>query len=123
MAHIAATRTQIAELLTLLSVKLETPTVEEMPALVDDAKDAARSVLRSCLAADLIEHIPREEVAALRTELAELGEALQAQIAGNRTALGTTDRRRLRRLICSGERAPSIHVALAVSPASSGLRR
>jgi hypothetical protein len=76
---VAATLAEIAELLAGLS---GCATVEEMPALIDEAKEAVRSILRSCLASDPIEHLRPEEAAILRAELAELGEALQAQIAG-----------------------------------------
>jgi hypothetical protein len=82
MAHIAATLAEIADLLAGLSVALGSATVEEMPALIDDAKEAVRSILRSCLAFESTEHLPPEEAEILRAELAELGEVLQAQIAG-----------------------------------------
>jgi hypothetical protein len=83
MERIATTLAEIAGLLTVLSVTLGSATVEEMPALIDDAKEAVRGILRSsCLVSDSTEHLPPEEAEILRTELAELGEALQAQIAG-----------------------------------------
>jgi hypothetical protein len=51
-----------------------------MGALIDNATDAARTILRCCLASGPASHYPPEEVAA-RAELVELGEALEAQIA------------------------------------------
>jgi hypothetical protein len=82
MARIAATLAEIAELLAVLSIKLEAATVEEMPALIDDSKEAVRNILRSCLASESTNHLTAEEVAVLRVELTELTEALQAQIDG-----------------------------------------
>jgi hypothetical protein len=52
-----------------------------LPALIDEARDAAHTILRCCLASDLTENLPPEEVAALCAELVKLGNALEAQIA------------------------------------------
>jgi hypothetical protein len=82
MARIAATLPEIAELLAVLSIKLESATVEEMTALIDDAREAVRDLLSSCLASESSKHPTPEEGAVRRAELAELGEALQAQIVG-----------------------------------------
>jgi hypothetical protein len=61
-------------------LKLGSATVEEMPALIDEANEAARHVLRCC--SDPPGHLAPEEAAMLRAELVRLGEALEAQIAG-----------------------------------------
>jgi hypothetical protein len=82
MARVAATLPEIAELLTVLSIQLESATVEEMPALIDDASEAVRDLLSACLASESSMHLTPEETAVRRAELAELGEALQAQIVG-----------------------------------------
>jgi hypothetical protein len=81
MAHIEATLAEVGELLAVLTVKIESATVEEMPALIDDAKKTARSILRSCLASET-KHLPPEEAAMLHVELTKLGDALEAKIAG-----------------------------------------
>jgi hypothetical protein len=73
---------EVGELLGILTVKLGSATVEEMPALIDEANEAARLVLRCCLASDPASHFSPEEAAMLRAELVRLGEALEAQIAG-----------------------------------------
>jgi hypothetical protein len=82
MERIAATLAEVGELLAVLSVKLESATGAEIPALINDTREATRGILRSCLASDSIESLPPEEAELLRVELAKLGEALQAQIAG-----------------------------------------
>jgi hypothetical protein len=82
MADIAATLAEVDELLTVLTAKIESATtVEEMPALIDDARETARSLLRSCLASET-EHLLPEEAGILHVELTKLGDALEAQIAG-----------------------------------------
>jgi hypothetical protein len=73
---------EVGELLAALTAKLRSATVEEMPALIDEAKDATRTILRCCLVADPSEHLRPDEAAALRAELVKLGEALEAQVAG-----------------------------------------
>jgi hypothetical protein len=82
MERIAATLAEVGELLAVLSVKLASASVEEIPALIDDTREATHRILRSCLASDSIKRLPPEEAEMLRVELAKLGEALQAQIAG-----------------------------------------
>jgi hypothetical protein len=73
---------QVCERLALMTAKFGTATVEEMPALIDEAKDAVRVILRCCLASNSASHLSSEEAAMLRAELVRLGEALEAQIAG-----------------------------------------
>jgi hypothetical protein len=73
---------EVGELLAILTIKLGSATVEEMPALIDKANQTARLVLRCCLASDPASHFSPEEAAMLRAELVRLGEALEAQIAG-----------------------------------------
>jgi hypothetical protein len=80
MAKIGSVLAEVGELLAVLTAKLESATVDEMPALFDEARDAARTILRCCLASDPTEHLPPEEVAALRAELVKLGRSLEAQI-------------------------------------------
>jgi hypothetical protein len=46
MACLQMILAEVAEQLAVLIVKFESATVEEMPALIDEAKDAARTVLR-----------------------------------------------------------------------------
>jgi hypothetical protein len=71
---------EICERLALMTAKFGTATVEEMPALIDEAKDAVRVILRRCLASDPV--VSPEEVAMLRVELVRLAEALEVQISG-----------------------------------------
>jgi hypothetical protein len=82
MVKIGPVLTEVGELLAILTVKLESATVEEMPALIDEARDAARRVLGCCLAPDPTEHLQPVELAVLRAELVKLGNSLEAQIAG-----------------------------------------
>jgi hypothetical protein len=81
MAKIESVLAEVGELLELLTVKLESASIDEMPALIDGAKEATRLVILRCLASDLVGELPPKEAAMLRTELVRLGEALQAQIA------------------------------------------
>jgi hypothetical protein len=63
-----------------MTAKFGSVTVEEMPELIDEAKDAVRVILRCCLAPNAASHLSSEEAAMLRAELVRLGEALEAQI-------------------------------------------
>jgi hypothetical protein len=71
---------QVRERLALMTAKFGAATVEEMPALIDEAKDAVRVILRRCLASDAASHPSPGEAAMLRAELVRLGEVLEAQI-------------------------------------------
>jgi hypothetical protein len=82
MAKIASVLAEIGELLTVLTAKLGSAGIEEMPELVDDAKEAVSLVVRCCLASDPVGELPPEEAAMLRTELVRLGAALEDQICG-----------------------------------------
>jgi hypothetical protein len=82
MMKIEPVLAEVGELLGILTIKLGSATVEEMPALIDEANEAARLVLKCCLASDPASHFSPEEAAMLRAELVRLGEALEAQIAG-----------------------------------------
>jgi hypothetical protein len=82
MASVKTTLTEVGKLLTILAVQIESATVENMPALIDEASDAARTILKCCLASDPSGHLPPEEMEMLRAELVKLGNALEAQIAG-----------------------------------------
>jgi hypothetical protein len=74
---------EVCELLALLTIKFGSATLAQMPSHIDEAKDAARTILRGCLASGLASHLSPEEVATLRAELAKLGNAaLEAQLAG-----------------------------------------
>jgi hypothetical protein len=82
MAKIDLVMAEVGELLARLTVKLESASIEEMPALIDGAKEAVHLVITHCLASDLVSELPPKEVAMLRTELSKFGDALEAQIAG-----------------------------------------
>ena len=82
MVKIGSVLAEVGELLTVLAVKIESAGLAEMPSLVDEVKEAARTILRCCLASEPVGHLSPEEAAMLRAELVKLGEALQAQIAG-----------------------------------------
>jgi hypothetical protein len=71
---------EAGELLAILTIKLRSATVDEMPALIDDANEAARLVLRCCVASDPAGYLSTEEAAMLRAELVRLAEALEVQI-------------------------------------------
>jgi hypothetical protein len=72
---------EVGELLAILTNKLRSATVEEMPALIDDANEAARLVLGCCVASDPDGYLSTEDAAMLRAELIRLSEALEVQIA------------------------------------------
>jgi hypothetical protein len=72
--------TEVCQLLIGLTIKLGSASLAEMPALIVDAKEAVRLVVR--LASDQTSHLPPEEVAMLRAELVKIADALEAQIAG-----------------------------------------
>jgi energy-converting hydrogenase A subunit M len=82
MAKIESILAEVGELLAVLAVKLDSASIEEMPALIEDAKQMTRLVITRCLASDVVSELPPKEAAMLRTELVRLGEALQTQIAG-----------------------------------------
>jgi hypothetical protein len=82
---------EVCERLALMTAKFGTATVEEMPALIDEAKDAVRVIFRCCLASDPV--VSPQEAAMLRAELVRLGEALEAQI-GEITDVRLVQRRR-----------------------------
>jgi hypothetical protein len=82
MAKIERALAEVGELLAVLTVRLGSANIEEIPRLIDDAKEAARFVLRCCLASDSVGELPQEEAAVLRAELTRLGDALEAQLAG-----------------------------------------
>jgi hypothetical protein len=82
MAKIESVLAEVGELLAALTVEIESASIEEMPALIDDAKQATRLVVTRCLASDLVGELPPKEAAMLRTELVRSGDALQAQIDG-----------------------------------------
>jgi hypothetical protein len=81
MAKIESVLAEIGEVLAVLTLKLGSASIEEMPGLIHDATEAAGLVLRRCLASDPVGELPPEEAAMLRTELVRLGEALEAQIS------------------------------------------
>jgi hypothetical protein len=82
MAKIESILAEVGELLAVLAVKLESASIEEMPAMIDDAKQTTRLVITRCLASDVVSELPPKEAEMLRVELTKLGEALEAQIAG-----------------------------------------
>jgi hypothetical protein len=82
MAKVEPIVAEVGELLTVLTVKLESAPVAEIPSLIGEAKQQARRLLECYLASDPIRHLSPGEVAMLRTEFVRLGEALQANIAG-----------------------------------------
>jgi hypothetical protein len=72
---------EVGELLGILTVELGSATVEEMPALIDDANEVAR-LLGCCVAPDPGGYLSTEEAAMLRAELVRFAEALEVQISG-----------------------------------------
>jgi hypothetical protein len=50
MAKIESVLAEVGELLEVLTVKLESASIDEMPALIDGAKEATRLVILRCLA-------------------------------------------------------------------------
>jgi hypothetical protein len=64
---------EVSELLAVLTVRLGSATLAEMPTLIDEARDATRTILRCCLASGPAGHLSPEEVATLRAELVTLG--------------------------------------------------
>jgi hypothetical protein len=73
---------EVGELLGILTVKLGSATVEEMPALIDDANEVARLLLGCCVMPDPGGYLSTEKAAMLRVELVRLAEALEVQISG-----------------------------------------
>jgi hypothetical protein len=82
MAEIVTTLAVVGEVLAQLVVKLASATAAELPALCHDAENLARRVVDCCIDTAPVDHLPPEEVAALRAELFQLAESLQAQING-----------------------------------------
>jgi hypothetical protein len=80
MVKIEPVLAEVCQLLIGLTTKLGSARLAEMPALIVDAKEAVRLVVR--LASDQTSHLPPEEVAMLRAELVKIADALEAQIAG-----------------------------------------
>jgi hypothetical protein len=81
MAKVETVLAEIGELLAVLAEKLDSAGIDEMPALIHDARETASLIMRCCLASDRIGELPAEEATMLRTELVELAEALEAQIS------------------------------------------
>jgi hypothetical protein len=79
MAKIESVLAEVGELLAALTVKLESASIEEMPALIDGAKEAARLVVTQAFGP--VAELPKKEAAMLCVELTKLGDALEAQIA------------------------------------------
>jgi hypothetical protein len=83
MVEIVTALAVVGEVLADLLVKLASATPAEIPALCDDAENLARRVVDCCIDTAPSDHLAPEEAAALRVELAQLVETLQAQIAGS----------------------------------------
>jgi hypothetical protein len=81
MTKIEPLLAEVGELLAIATAKLRSATVEEMPALIDDANEAARLILACCMASHPAGYLSTQEAAMLRAELIRLGEALESQIA------------------------------------------
>jgi hypothetical protein len=94
MAKIERALAEVGELLAVLTVRLGSANIEEIPRLIDDAKEAARFVLRCCLASDSVGELPQEEAAVLRAELTRLGDAL-ARISHKKMRIGAPNQRKL----------------------------
>jgi hypothetical protein len=65
MMKIEPVLAEVGEVLAILTIKLGFATVEEMPALIDEANETARLVLRCCLTSDPASHFSPEEAAML----------------------------------------------------------
>jgi hypothetical protein len=82
MMKIEPVLADVGERLAILTIKLRSATLAEMPALIDDANEAARLLLGCCVAPDPGCYLSTEEASMLRAELIRLGETLEVQIAG-----------------------------------------
>jgi hypothetical protein len=81
MVKIESVLAEVGELLTVLTVKLGSASIEEMPVLIDHAKEAVGLILRCCMASYQVGELPPEQAERLRTDLVQLGEALEDQIS------------------------------------------
>ena len=81
MVEIVTALAIVGEVLAALIVKLASATADEIPALCDEAEILAQRVTECCADTAPVDPLQPEEVTELRTNLHELAEALQAQIA------------------------------------------
>jgi dsDNA-specific endonuclease/ATPase MutS2 len=81
MVEVVTALSVLSDVLTDLIVKLASATTDEIPALRAQAEALTQRVIECCADTATVDHLPAEEVAAIRSELLQLAAAMKAQIA------------------------------------------
>jgi hypothetical protein len=93
MAKVEPIVAEVGELLTVLTVKLESAPVEEIPSLIGEAKQQARRLLECHLASDPIRHLRQEKWRCFAPSLSDWARccrptSLESFACGNSPAAG-----------------------------------